>query len=413
MLKHKLFRTLLLIAPIMALSGCTFFLGSLASKLERNLAIGPVVVYEQGPYFLYDFEEDSVSNLIDEIQEPVAEVKKELPPADAAVPEEPLTEFEKFEKSVGDYWVYYDERLLSKCVQLDPSIAKGISDYDEFYNNQMRWEKFKNATDQASVDSLKRYDFLLLNHEKKNFETLSNVVIAERKKLYSSYQLSIKDCGNSNDLQYINDRIKAIENSDSLSATSSNFQKSKFPERLWFKKNWEYIGLLDLFNANCADLKSKSVVAAAETKVAVAEEKPKVIVDQKPELENPKTEVKQEVAVAPIKPKVVQIAPELNTFKITESNSAPQVIDDYNYPEGNVYSIQIGAFRGKVEEVFYQKFSPVLKEALKDGLNRYTVGVFNNPVSAEKALEEVRALGYNDAFIVVHIDGKRRIYQGN
>ncbi len=396
------------------ISGCRSVIdGYIPRGIRKKIALVPVLYSEKAPYFLYDFEEDSVSNSIDDIQEPIAEVKKELPPVEAVNPEESLTEFDKFEKSVGDYWVYYDERLLSKCLQLDSSIAKGISDYDEFYNNQMRWEKFKNATDQASVDSLKRYDFLLLNHEKKNFETLSNVVIAKREKLYSAYQLSIKDCGNSNDLQYINDRIKAIENSDSLSATSSNFQKSKFPERLWFKKNWEYIGLLDLFNANCADLKSKSAVVAPDTKVPVADEKPKVIVDQKPELENPRTEVKQEVAVAPIKPKAVQIAPELNTFKITESNSAPLVIDDYNYPEGNVYSIQIGAFRGKVDEVFYQKFSPVLKEALKDGLNRYTVGVFNNPILAKKALEEVRALGYNDAFIVVHIDGKRRIYQGD
>ena len=145
MLIRKSFRLLLLIAPIVVLSGCSLFFGSLVNKFQRNLSIGPIVVYEQGPYFLYDFDEDSIPDSGVEIQEEVAEIKREPRPVEIVKQDESSTELEKFEKSVGDYWVYYDERLLSKCTQLDPSLVGRIPDYEAFYKNQMLWEKFNNS----------------------------------------------------------------------------------------------------------------------------------------------------------------------------------------------------------------------------------------------------------------------------
>jgi hypothetical protein len=51
--------------------------------------------------------------------------------------------------------------------------------------------------------------------------------------------------------------------------------------------------------------------------------------------------------------------------------------------------------------------SPITAETTPQGLTRYTAGIFKKFESADKVKEEIRALGYRDAFVVAFLNGKR------
>ena len=87
------------------------------------------------------------------------------------------------------------------------------------------------------------------------------------------------------------------------------------------------------------------------------------------------------------------------------------VYNDIEYPKNTVFSIQIGAFRNPISQEFYDNFSPVITENLNDDLKRYTVGLFNTLYLAKNALRKIKSMGYSDAFIIVHDNGKRMTLQ--
>ena len=76
-------------------------------------------------------------------------------------------------------------------------------------------------------------------------------------------------------------------------------------------------------------------------------------------------------------------------------------------PNGAYLKVQVGAFRNPIKQSLYSQFAPVTGEARGDGLTRYTVGYFTNLESAIKARDEIRAMGYKDAFVVGFDDGKK------
>ncbi|UCG27333.1 MAG: SPOR domain-containing protein [Bacteroidales bacterium] len=81
---------------------------------------------------------------------------------------------------------------------------------------------------------------------------------------------------------------------------------------------------------------------------------------------------------------------------------------DRMLPGGVVYRIQIGAFRNPVSPDFFGKLFPVSAETDPEkGFIRYYAGLFRNSDDAEKALPEVKSVGFNDAFIVAHFQERK------
>ena len=74
---------------------------------------------------------------------------------------------------------------------------------------------------------------------------------------------------------------------------------------------------------------------------------------------------------------------------------------------GLVFRVQVGAFRKTVPPNLFREFTPVNGELIGNGLTCYMAGFFNNSQSAINARNEIRSLGYSDAFIVAYCDGKR------
>ena len=101
------------------------------------------------------------------------------------------------------------------------------------------------------------------------------------------------------------------------------------------------------------------------------------------------------------------------SFKIIDKQavdvSIPLPVNIKN-PRGLVYRVQVGAFRKPVPNEFFREFSPVSGDILQNGLTCYMAGYFNNINTASTAKNEIRTIGYKDAFIVAYCDGKRISY---
>ena len=92
--------------------------------------------------------------------------------------------------------------------------------------------------------------------------------------------------------------------------------------------------------------------------------------------------------------------------KQTVDLSVPLPVNIKN-PRGLVYRVQVGAFRKPVPIEFFREFTPVSGDILPNGLTCYMAGYFNNVNIASTAKNDIRAIGYKDAFIVAYCDGKR------
>ncbi len=80
---------------------------------------------------------------------------------------------------------------------------------------------------------------------------------------------------------------------------------------------------------------------------------------------------------------------------------------DEKIPDGLVFRVQIGAFKVKLQNDAFKGLSPVNGETVGNGYIRYTAGNFNKLENANAVKNDLRNLGYNDAFVVVYYNGKR------
>lgn len=74
---------------------------------------------------------------------------------------------------------------------------------------------------------------------------------------------------------------------------------------------------------------------------------------------------------------------------------------NYNfYEDTEVYTVQIGAFKGKVQTDKYSKLTNLFNHRYDDGLNRYYSGIFENSTQARDHMKLMRKNGYTGAFVV-------------
>ena len=76
-------------------------------------------------------------------------------------------------------------------------------------------------------------------------------------------------------------------------------------------------------------------------------------------------------------------------------------------PKGLIYKVQVGAFRNPIPQNLFKGFAPISAEKVKDDITRYRVGYFKTLKNANDAKNQVRSLGYKDAFVVALNNGSR------
>jgi hypothetical protein len=96
------------------------------------------------------------------------------------------------------------------------------------------------------------------------------------------------------------------------------------------------------------------------------------------------------------------------SFMITAVESVPKRIPvDPKLPDGLLFKVQIGAFRHEMSGDKFKGLNPLTAETTPQGFYRYTAGVFTHFEAADKAKNDIRSLGFSDAFIVAFYNGKR------
>jgi hypothetical protein len=95
-------------------------------------------------------------------------------------------------------------------------------------------------------------------------------------------------------------------------------------------------------------------------------------------------------------------------LEITEKQVNRSIPLGVKNPTGLVYRVQVGAFAKPIPGELFKEFNPVFGEAIPNSnIMRYMAGFFNNSQRAISARDEIRKLGYADAFAVAYCDGKR------
>lgn len=80
---------------------------------------------------------------------------------------------------------------------------------------------------------------------------------------------------------------------------------------------------------------------------------------------------------------------------------------DAKIEDGLIFRVQIGAFRNKLPNNTFKGLSPLNAETTTNGYFRYTAGNFNKFELANAVKNDLRSLGYSDAFVVGFYNGKR------
>jgi hypothetical protein len=99
----------------------------------------------------------------------------------------------------------------------------------------------------------------------------------------------------------------------------------------------------------------------------------------------------------------IPVNPEATVSTVTPVTTS----GDLNQMSDAFYTIQIGVYGNNVSASGLRNLTPVFKESLPSGYNRYTAGIYND---LEKALADkarVNALGIPDAFVGGYVNGKR------
>lgn len=111
--------------------------------------------------------------------------------------------------------------------------------------------------------------------------------------------------------------------------------------------------------------------------------------------------------------------PAVNNTKGTVKIEGLEVVSGYAYsaenpipldskmPDGLVFRVQIGAFKNQLANDAFRGLSPLNGETVGNGYIRYIAGNFVKFENASAVKNDLRNLGYADAFVVAYFNGKR------
>ena len=80
---------------------------------------------------------------------------------------------------------------------------------------------------------------------------------------------------------------------------------------------------------------------------------------------------------------------------------------DEKIPDCLVFKVQIGAFKAPLPNNTFKGLTPVIAQTTPSGYIRYMAGNFEQYGSANAVKNDLRNLGYSDAFVVAYYNGKR------
>lgn len=122
----------------------------------------------------------------------------------------------------------------------------------------------------------------------------------------------------------------------------------------------------------------------------------------------PKQETKEETKKEKIIQKKESITIEgLEIKNETAYNNDNPIPLNAKLNDGLLYRVQIGAFKMLIKNNSFSGLSPINAEKTGNGYYRYTAGNYNEYNTANTVKNELRKIGYRDAYVVCYYNGKR------
>jgi len=119
------------------------------------------------------------------------------------------------------------------------------------------------------------------------------------------------------------------------------------------------------------------------------------------ELEQENTELEEELKSSENSAEEVSVPDTMLELNTDKENNIDQKVNS------TIYRIQIGAFKVELSEEIFKGIDNVMSFNGKDGYIRYMAGAFSNYQNAIDYMNEMRARGFEDAFIVTYKNGER------
>lgn len=116
---------------------------------------------------------------------------------------------------------------------------------------------------------------------------------------------------------------------------------------------------------------------------------------------NPANANANNATVIRLKTEEVQVK---KTNAYSEANPIPI---DAKIQDGLVFKVQVGAFKNPLPNEQFRGLTPVIGQTTPNGYIRYMAGNFEQYESADAVKNDLRRLGYNDAFVVAYYNGQR------
>ncbi|PBQ33877.1 hypothetical protein CNR22_19505 [Sphingobacteriaceae bacterium] len=119
---------------------------------------------------------------------------------------------------------------------------------------------------------------------------------------------------------------------------------------------------------------------------------------------------KQGKSVDPNAPQTAGITSNVNVPKAAANPvmlESVTVSKELEQTDGLLYTIQIGVYTKEITKSQILSLRPIFREQLKNGLYRYTAGIYNNPEKLLADKSRVVNMGIRDAFVSAYLNGKR------
>lgn len=129
------------------------------------------------------------------------------------------------------------------------------------------------------------------------------------------------------------------------------------------------------------------------------------VVNNNPNNNNTNPNISENNVVGPPEVKIVAEGIEIKNNNAYSANN-PIPIDE-KMPEGLIFKVQVGAFKNPLPNDQFKGLAPVVGQTTPNGYIRYMAGNFEKYESANAVKNDLRRLGYKDAFVVAYLNGKR------
>ncbi len=295
----------------------------------------------------------------------------------------------------------------SEVIAKQSEIIRMLRKYDLAYSPAPLVVTLK-PEDNMSTELTQKYDAVLMK-QSTELENLNRANIMEYETINEQLPVMLNEKQKQNKSQAESLILASKQLTDKANQTQDNKLKKELLKQATRKGQEAIVTLNKVYEK---DLVAKNTNKAIKEKTtAPVKEK---TVDQKPVNETTEPVVTTKTKTEPVAESTTagtnQVALNVKGLEIKTGNvySASNPIPiDQKIPDGLVFRVQVGAFKAPIPNNTFKGLTPVNAQTTPNGFLRYTVGNFDKFDDATGVKNDLRKMGYNDAFVVVYYNGQR------